>query len=92
MRKGDKVEYAVKYFFCFGRPENLCENVYMPLFAEPPTRLEIRDTSPSRPISDQQMIMSGNSKHSDPSVAYMGPYSEGQSVTLVCSAFGGNNC
>lgn len=57
---------------------------------EPPTRLEIRDTSPSRPISDQQMMMSGNSKHSDPSMTYMGPYSEGQNVTLVCSAYGGN--
>lgn len=58
--------------------------------AEPPTRLEIRDTSPSRPISDQQIMMAGKNKHSDPTVIYMGPYTEGQDLTLVCSAYGGN--
>ncbi|CAG7726691.1 unnamed protein product, partial [Allacma fusca] len=56
----------------------------------PPTHLEIRDTSRFRPISDQQMVSAG--QHSNPNlddITYLGPYVEGQNVTVVCTSFGG---
>jgi len=70
------------------------ENMKHLIFTEPPTRLEIQDMSQSHPISDQQIpspaeLESSRSVQND--ITYMGPYIEGQNVTVVCTAFGGKN-
>ena len=63
---------------------------FLVVATEPPERLEVRETSQLRPISDQQIVSAGH--HSDPSlndITYLGPYVEGQNVTVVCTAYGG---
>lgn len=63
------------------------------ILTEPPTRLEIQYAAESRPISDQQ-IQSNVKQDSDSiqnDITFMGPYIEGQNVSIVCTAFGGKN-
>ena len=81
--------YYMAYIYATPAYTHSC-NDFLVVATEPPERLEVRETSQLRPISDQQIVSAGH--HSDPSlndITYLGPYVEGQNVTVVCTAYGG---